>query len=64
MAGTGNPMGTRLEWTAGHRGVRNGAREDTHYTFLSGPHPSALVIASASGAFATLAVLFAALLRA
>ncbi|MDN3589611.1 hypothetical protein QWZ12_03180 [Methylobacterium adhaesivum] len=44
--------------------MRNGAREDTRYTFLSGPHPSALVIASASGAFATLAVLFAALLRA
>ena len=57
-------MGTRLEWTTGDRALRQDAREDTRYTFLSGPHPSALVIASASGAFATLAVLCAALLRA
>jgi hypothetical protein len=57
-------MGTRLEWTTGSRGLRSGAREDTRYTFLSGPHPSALVIASASGTFATLIVLCVALLRA
>jgi hypothetical protein len=56
-------MGTRLDWTAESRGLRSSVREDTRYTYLSGPHSSALVIASASGAFATLVVLCAALLR-
>jgi len=56
-------MGTRLDWTAASRGLRSDARDDTRYTYLPGPHSSALVIASASGAFATLVVLCAALLR-
>lgn len=56
-------MGTRLDWTPASGGLRSGAREETRYTYLSGPHSSALVIASASGAFATLVVLCAALLR-
>ncbi|SFH03560.1 hypothetical protein SAMN05192565_12616 [Methylobacterium gossipiicola] len=56
-------MGTRLDLTATGRGLRSGAREETRYTHLPGPHSSALVIASASGAFATLVVLCAALLR-